>query len=200
MRSNLTDIQWCPGCGNFLIQWALKAALKELWIEKHNVVVVSWIGCSGKHSQYIDCYWAETLHGRTLPFATWVKLSNPNLTVIAIWWDWDGYWIGMWHFVHACRKDIDITYIVANNEIYWLTTGQASPTTPLGQKTNSTPAWNAYNPFNPNELAKISGCNFSEKAKDKDFLGLKEILKKAISHKWFAHVDIDQACPTWRRW
>lgn len=200
MRTNLTNIQWCPWCGNFLIQWALKWALKELNIPKKDVVIVTGIGCSGKHSQYIDSYWAETLHGRSIPFALGVKLSNPNLTVIAMWWDGDWYWIGIWHFVHACRKNIDITYIVANNENYGLTTWQASPTTPLNQKTNSTPDGNPFSPFNPIEIAKASGCQFSYKAYDKKFVELKELIKEAITYKWFAHLDVDQACPTWRKW
>lgn len=114
-----------------MIHLAIKNALKELNIAKENVVVVSGIGCSGKMSQYLDGYGAETLHGRALPFATGVKMSNEKLTVIGISGDGDAYGIGLGHFLHSCRRDVDLLYVVANNENYGLTTGQASPTTPL---------------------------------------------------------------------
>lgn len=141
-----------------MINVALKNALKQLQIPKHKVVIVSGIGCAGKTSQYIDGYGAETLHGRGLPFATGVKLANPDLTVIVYGGDGDGYGIGLGHFLHSCRKNINLTYIVANNENYGLTTGQASPTTPLHIKTRSTPEGNQLLPFDPNALAKAAGC------------------------------------------
>jgi len=141
MRQNLNKIQRCPWCWNFLILMAIKKALKELNIPKEETVIISWIWCSWKFSQYIDWYAAETLHWRTIPFATGAKLANPNLFVIAIWWDWDWYWIWLSHFLHACRRDINILYIVVDNENYALTTWQSSPTTPLNVKTKSTPEW-----------------------------------------------------------
>jgi len=199
MRTGLTKIQRCPGCGNYLIMAAIKNALKELNIPKHKVVVLSWIGCASKISQYIDSYGCETLHGRSLPFATGIKLSNPDLTVIAYWWDGDGYGIGLWHFLHSCRRDINLTYIVANNENYGLTTGQASPTTPLYVKTKSTPDGNQILPFDPNALAKAAGCAYSVRVIDKDLPLLTQAIVDGIKHEWFSHIDVDQQCPSWRK-
>jgi 2-oxoglutarate ferredoxin oxidoreductase subunit beta len=200
MRNWLTNIQRCPWCGDPLIVWAIKKAFEELWIESHRRVVVSWVWCSWKASQYIDWYWAETLHWRSLPFATWVKMANPELTVMAVWWDWDGYWIGMWHFIHACRRNLDITYIVFDNQNYALTTGQASPTTPVWAKTKTTPEWNTAEPFHPLELAKTAWCGFVKMADSAKFAELKEIIKEAILYKWFALVNVSQACPSFKRW
>ncbi len=200
MRKWLTKIQRCPGCGNFLIHMAIKAALKELNIPKHKVVVISGIGCSSKMPQYIDSYGCETLHGRSLPFATGVKLSNPDLTVIAYWGEGDWYWIGLGHFLHSCRRDINLTYIVANNENYALTTGQASPTTPLHVKTRSTPDGNPSLPFDPVGLAKSAGCGYSVRVIDKDITLLTQTIVDGIKHQWFSHIDVDQACPSRRKW
>ena len=200
MRTWLTNIQRCPGCWDTLIIMALKNAFKELEIESHNRVVVSWVWCSGKSSQYVDGYAAETLHGRALPFATWVKLARPELTVVIMWWDWDWYWIGMGHFIHACRQNLNMTYLVFDNENYALTTGQASSTTPVWAKTKTTPNWNTTQPFSPIELAKNAGCSFAKYADSAKFVELKEIIKDAIRHPWFALVNIKQACPSFKRW
>jgi 2-oxoglutarate ferredoxin oxidoreductase subunit beta len=200
MRNWLNNIQRCPGCGDTLIIWAIKKAFEELEIATHERVVVSWIGCSWKASQYIDWYAAETLHGRSLPFATGVKIANPNLNVMAISWDWDGYGIWMWHFIHACKRDLDITYIVFDNENYALTTGQSSPTTPIWAKTKTAPLGNTNQPINPIELAKVAWCNFAREANTTNFAEMKEIIKEAINHKWFSLVNIHQACPSFKRW
>jgi len=200
MRNGLTNIQWCPGCGDTLIVMAVKNAFKELEIESHKRVVVSGVGCSGKASQYIDGYAAETLHGRAVPFATWVKLAAPDMTVLIIWGDGDGYGIGMWHFIHSCRRNLDMTYLVCNNENYALTTGQASPTTPIWAKTKTTPEGNTTKPFDPLELAASAGCQFIKKADSIKFAELKDIIKEAIQFPGFALVDIHQACPSFKRW
>ena len=200
MRKWLTNIQWCPGCWDTLIIMAIKNAFKELQIASHQRVVVSWVGCSGKASQYIDGYAAETLHGRTLPFATGIKIAKPELTVLAVGWDGDGYGIGMGHFIHACRRNLNITYIVLNNENYALTTGQASPTTPLGIITKTTPDGNHLSPIDPILLAQNSGCTFAKRAQSRKFNELKEIIKEAILHPGFALIDVDQDCPSFRRW
>ncbi len=163
-------------------------------------MVISGIGCASKMSQYIDSYGCESLHGRSLPFATGIKLSNPDLTVIAYGGDGDGYGIGLGHFLHSCRRNINLTYIVANNENYGLTTGQASPTTPLHIKTKSTPQGNEIAPFDPIMLAKSAGCAFSIKIQDKDIKWLTQTIVDAIQHPGFAHIDVDQACPSWRKW
>ena len=200
MRSWLTNIQWCPGCGDTLIIGAIKKAFAELGIESHQRVVVSGVWCSWKSSQYIDWYWAETLHWRTLPFATWVKMADPKLTVMAVGWDWDWYWIWMGHFIHSCKRDIDVTYIVMDNENYALTTGQASPTTPLWAKTKTTPEGNSSEPFDPTKLALQSWCSFAKIADSTKFAEMKEVIKDAINHKWFSLVNIIQACPSFKRW
>ncbi len=200
MRSWLTDIQWCPGCGDFLIIMALKNAFKELEIASHDRVVVSGVGCSGKASQYVDGYAAETLHGRAVPFATGVKLANPDLTVVIMWGDGDGYGIGMGHFIHACRKNLDMVYLVFDNENYALTTGQASPMTPIGAKTKTTPEGNTILPFEPLKLAQDAGCSFAKVGYSNDFKWLKELIKEAIEHPGFSLINIIQDCPSFKRW
>ncbi len=202
MRTNLNDIQWCPWCWDFLILWAIRQVLKELEskIWKENIVVISWIWCSWKITQYLDYYAAETLHWRAIPFWIGVKLANPKLKVICFWGDWDIYWIWLSHLLHAARRNIDITVIVHNNENYGLTTGQASPTTPKWTKTSSTPNWNPFEWFNPIKLLEASWCNFTKQVEDKDFLNLKNTIKEAIFFEWFAHIDVIQACPSWKKW
>ena len=200
MRSWLNKIQRCPWCWGPLILWAIKKVFEELKIATNQRVIVSWIGCSWKASQYIDWYAAETLHGRTLPFATWVKIASPELTVMAVWWDGDGYGIWMWHFIHACKRDLDITYIVFDNENYALTTGQASPTTPIWAKTKTTPLGNINLPINPTELAKVAWCKFAKIVDTNNFTQMKETIKEAIQHKWFSLINIRQACPSFKRW
>ncbi len=200
MRAGLTNIQWCAGCGDTLIIMAIKNVFKELEIESHNRVVVTWIWCSWKSSQYIDWYGAETLHWRWVPFATWIKMTNPELTVLAISGDWDWLWIGMWHFIHACRRNIDMTYLIFNNENYALTTWQASATTPIWAKTKTTPEGNKTAPFDVLVLAEASGCKFTKRATTDNFKQLKEIIKSAIEYKGFSVVDIAQACPSFKRW
>lgn len=200
MRSWLTNIQWCPGCGDTLIIMAIKNAFKELEIASEDRVVVSGVWCAWKASQYVDWYAAETLHWRAVPFATWLKLANPELTVLIAWGDWDWFGIWMGHFIHSCKKDLDMTYLVFDNENYALTTGQASPTTPIGAKTKTTPDGNTSAPFDPLLIAKSAGCRFVKTADSIKFQELKEIIKEAINHKWFSVVDIHQACPSFKRW
>lgn len=200
MRTWLTNIQWCPGCGDTLIIMALKNAFKELQIESHQRVVVSGVWCSGKASQYVDGYAAETLHGRAIPFATGIKLAKPEMSVVVMGWDGDGYGIGMGHFIHACKRNLNITYLVFNNENYALTTGQSSPTTPIGAKTKTTPEGNSIEPFEPLKLAVDAGCTFAKTADSAKFAELKEIMKEAIMHPGFAVIDIKQACPSFKRW
>ena len=202
MRTELNNIQWCPGCGDFLILWAVRNALKEIEQEigKENIVVVSGIGCSGKISQYLDYYGAETLHGRSVAFGVGVKLANKKLKVICFGGDGDMYGIWLSHILHAARRDIDITVIVHNNENYWLTTWQASPTTPKWTKTSSTPTWNPFQWFDPLKLVEAAGAKFTKQIEDKDFMNLKNTIKEAILYEGFAHIDVIQACPSWKRW
>lgn len=200
MRTWLTNIQWCPGCGDTLIIMALKNAFKELGIESHQRVVVSGVWCAWKASQYVDGYAAETLHGRSLPFATGVKLVQPEMHVVVMWGDGDGYGIGMGHFIHACKKNLNITYLVFNNENYALTTGQSSPTTPIGAKTKTSPDGHTIAPFDSVELALKSWASYAKYADSSKFVELKELLKEAIMNPGFSLLDIKQACPSFKRW
>jgi 2-oxoglutarate ferredoxin oxidoreductase subunit beta len=187
-------IQWCPGCGNFGILTALKSAISEAGLEKHNTVIVSGIGCSGKTPQYIDTYGFEGIHGRILPVATGIKLSNHKLTVIGTGGDGDGYGIGMGHFMHALRRNIDMTYIVHDNQIYGLTKGQYSPTSDKGFSTKSAPAGAIEEPVDPMVLAIAGGATFVSRGFVGELDHLKNLIIQAIKHRGFALVDILQPC------
>lgn len=194
-----TDVfaDWCPACGNFGIMNALQMAFAELGLEPHKIVMVSGIGCSGKHAHNVKCYGVHTLHGRTLPFAMGIKAANPNLEVVAIGGDGDGLGIGVGHFVNAGRRNFDMTYIINNNGVYGLTKGQASPTLQRGMKTKSLPRPNINEPVNPIGLALISGFTFVSRSYAYDVRHLKEIIKQGIQHKGLAFIEILQPCPTY---
>ncbi len=191
--------QWCPGCGNFGIMTALRSALAELGIPPHMSVISSGIGCSSKMPHYVRTYGFEGLHGRSLPVASGIKLANHKLNVIAEGGDGDGYGIGMGHFQHIMRRNYDLTYIVHNNQLYALTTGQASPTSQLGMKTKTTPYGVVETPFNPIASAILGGATFVSRAFAGDTAHLKEILKQAIKHRGFALVDVMQPCVTFNK-
>src|SRR6478609_6004516 len=140
---------WCAGCGDFGVLNALQQACAELEIPPHEILVVSGIGCSSNLPGFFRSYGVHSLHGRALPFATGAKLANHSLTVIATGGDGDGYGIGLNHFIQAMRRNINLTYIVMNNEIYGLTTGQTSPTSEQGMVTKSTPQGNLEQMLNP---------------------------------------------------
>ncbi len=188
--------QWCPGCGNFGLLTALKGALSELGLNNHEVVIASGIGCSGKTPHYVNAYGFESLHGRSLPVASAIKLSNTRLTVIAEGGDGDGYGIGSQHFVHIMRRNYDLTYIVHDNQLYGLTTGQASPTSLIGMKTKTTPYGVIEVPFNPISTAINGGATYVARGYAGDIPHLKELIKGAIAHKGFALVDVFQPCVT----
>ncbi len=200
MRTNLNKIQRCPGCWNFLIHLALKQALAELKIPAHKTVIVTGIGCNSKMNHYMEGYAAETLHGRGIPFATGVKLANPDLTVVSVSGDGDSYGIGLGHLLHAARRNLPLVHITCDNENYALTTGQASATTPLGVKTKSTPEGNTLPPLHPVHLVETAGCSFVKSVVDKDLKTLKETIMQAIQHGGFAHINVQQTCPSWKRW
>ena len=143
------DPDWCPGCGDFGVLAAVQKALVELQIPNHNVVTISGIGCSSNFPGFINTYGMHTLHGRALAVATGVKLANHDLTVLVTGGDGDGFGIGGNHFVHSMRRNVDLLYIVMDNQIYGLTTGQTSPTSRLGMKTKSMPFGNIEAPVNP---------------------------------------------------
>jgi 2-oxoglutarate ferredoxin oxidoreductase subunit beta len=194
-----TDVfaDWCPGCGDFGIMTALQMALAELGLEPHQVVMVSGIGCSGKEPHNVKAYGVHTLHGRTLPFATGIKVANPELVVLAIGGDGDGLGIGAGHFVNTGRRNLDITYIIHNNGVYGLTKGQASPTLKLGLKTKALPKPNINEAVNPIALALVAGYTFVARSYAYDVKHLKETIKQAIQHKGLAFIDALQPCPTY---
>jgi len=186
---------WCPGCGDFGILTAVKKALVELEIEPYQVLMVSGIGQAGKLPHYTRCNVLNVLHGRTLPPAAGAKIANPELTVIAIGGDGDGYGEGGNHFIHAVRRNHDITYLVHNNQVYGLTKGQASPTSDQGFVTKTTPD-GAVTPINPIALAIAASASFVSRGFAGDVSHLVNLIKKGITHKGFALIDILQPCPS----
>jgi 2-oxoglutarate ferredoxin oxidoreductase subunit beta len=195
----LEILQWCPGCGNFGLINALKGAFADLGLKQHETVVCSGIGCSSKLPHYVDTYGFEGIHGRGLPVASAVKLANHELTVVAVGGDGDGYGIGVQHFVHIMRRNYNLTYIVHNNQIYGLTTGQASPTSLLGMKTKTTPWGVIEEPFRPIATAINGGATFVARGYVGDPVHLKELFKQAIEHQGFAFVDVFQPCVTFNK-
>ncbi|NIM25610.1 MAG: 2-oxoacid:ferredoxin oxidoreductase subunit beta [Nitrososphaeria archaeon] len=188
---------WCPGCGDFGIVNALQMALAEMGIQRDKAAIFSGIGCSGKTSHFINTYGIHTLHGRVLTFAQGGKLANPEMTVVAVGGDGDGLGIGAGHFVAAGRRNVDMTYIIFDNGVYGLTKGQASPTLKLGEKTKSLPTPNTNYNVNPIGLAVASGFTFVARAYSYDVRHLKDLIKKAISHKGLSFLDVLQPCPTY---
>jgi len=190
---------WCPGCGDVVILQSMKKALKQLAIPKEQIVFVSGIGCGSKFPHYLTTYGLETLHGRALPNATGVAIANPKLTVIAIGGDGDGYGIGMGHFIHTCRRNLKLTYIVQNNEVYGLTKGQSSPTSPKGFVSPTTPSGTIEIPVNGLAMAITAGATFVARGYSMDPNHLSMLMTEAIKHRGFAVIDVLQTCPTWNK-
>jgi len=193
------DIAWCPGCGNFNILKTLKGALTELKLSNDKVVFVSGIGQAAKTPQYINAHFFNGLHGRSLPAATAIKASNPELTVIAVSGDGCTYGEGGNHFIHTIRRNPDITNIVHNNMVYGLTKGQASPTTRKGVKTPVQTNGVNSEPFNPLAIAISLKASFVARAYAGDIDQTKEIIKKAVNHKGYSLVDIFQPCVSFNK-
>ena len=193
------DIAWCPGCGDYGILNVLKKALAELDIAPEKLVMVSGIGQAAKIPHYLKTNFFNGLHGRALPPATAIKVANPSMTVIAESGDGDMYGEGGNHFIHTIRRNPGITNIVHNNMVYGLTKGQASPTSQLGFKTPVQVAGVALEPFNPLAVAIALDAGFVARAFIGDAEKTKEILKKAITHKGYALVDIFQPCVTFNK-
>ncbi len=190
---------WCPGCGDFSVLSALQTALLELGLNPHQVVVISGIGCSSNLPGFINTYGMHTLHGRSLAVGTGVKLGNHELKVICVGGDGDGYGIGGNHFLHTMRRNIDLTYIVMDNQIYGLTTGQTSPTSVKGMKTKSTPHGNVENPINPIPLAIVGGATYVARGFSGKQRHLADLIKGAITHSGFALVDVFSPCVTYNK-
>lgn len=188
------DMAWCPGCGNYMIHRIMQRALDEMGRNPNEVVISSGIGQAAKIPQYINVNFFNGLHGRAIPVATAIKAANPELTVIAEGGDGDMYGEGGNHFIHAIRRNVDITNIVHNNMVYGLTKGQASPTSQKGFSSTLQKSGVFLEPFNPLAVAISLGATFVARAYSNDRDQAVEIVKKAIEHKGYALVDMFQPC------
>ncbi|MCJ7593298.1 MAG: 2-oxoacid:ferredoxin oxidoreductase subunit beta [Desulfobacterales bacterium] len=197
LRERFMPHIWCPGCGHGTVMNNLVRAIAGLGLKKNDIVMVTGIGCSSRISGYLDFHTLHTIHGRALAFATGVKLSRPELTLIVPMGDGDALAIGGNHFIHAARRNIDMTAIIMNNSIYGMTGGQFSPLSGYGKMATTAPYGNISESFNIVELAKGAGASFVARATTYHVTSLKEILGKAIMHKGFSVVEVLSQCPTY---
>ncbi|CAA9561987.1 MAG: 2-oxoglutarate/2-oxoacid ferredoxin oxidoreductase, beta subunit [uncultured Thermomicrobiales bacterium] len=192
-------VTWCPGCGDFGVLNATYKALAEQGYDTKDVVVVSGIGCSSRFPFFVSTYGFHGVHGRALPIATGIKMSRPELEVVVFGGDGDAFAIGAGHFVHACRRNIDMCYVIMDNAVYGLTKGQYSPTSHVGFVSKTTPTGSSEEGINPLMLAIASGATyvargFSSKPKD-----LTKLIVDGINHKGFAVIDCYSPCPTFNK-
>lgn len=187
---------WCPGCGYFGIHQGINAAIQQLRIPHHKVVVVSGIGCAGRYPFFSNTYGLHAAHGRAIPVATGVKLANPELTVFAVGGDGDGLGIGGGHLPHGARKDVNINYILFDNSIYGLTKGQPSPSSPFGFKTKASPQGTRDAPLNATLMALSYGASFVARLFAGDTFGISEALISGINHPGFSFFHVYTSCVT----
>ena len=197
IRERFFPHMWCAGCGHGTILNGLIRAVDELGIRKRNLVMVTGIGCSARISGYVDFHSLHTIHGRALAFATGVKLSRPELNVIVPMGDGDGLSIGGNHFIHAARRNINLTALIMNNRTYGMTGGQFSPMSGLGIKASTAPYNNIDNSFDVVELAKAAGATFVARTTTFHVNQLSDLIKAAIQHNGFSVVEIFTQCPTY---
>lgn len=197
-RNNIKP-NWCPGCGDFSVQASIQRAAANVGLEPEELAVISGIGCSGRISGYINSYGFHGLHGRVLPIAQGVKLANRELTVIASGGDGDGFAIGMGHTVHAIRRNIDVTYIVMDNQIYGLTKGQTSPRSAQGFKTSSTPEGSIESTLSPLEIAIAAGATFVAQSFSSNLKQLTTLIEEGMKHKGFALINVFSPCVTFNK-
>lgn len=190
---------WCPGCGDFSVVAAMQMALADLNLPPYKVAIVSGIGCSSNLPGFMNTYGMHTLHGRSLPVATGLKLGNNDLTVIATGGDGDGFGIGGNHFVHSIRRNIDVTYVVMDNQIYGLTTGQLSPTARKGMITKTSPDGSIENPINPIPMAIACGATYVARGTSGNPKHLANLIKGGIQHKGFSFIDVFSPCVTYNK-
>lgn len=188
---------WCAGCGHGIIMGNMIRAIEQLGLEKNDVVVVSGIGCSSRLPGYVDFHSMHTIHGRALAFALGVKMGQPELEVIVPMGDGDALSIGGNHFIHASRRNIDMTAIIMNNCIYGMTGGQFSPLTPFGKKATTAPTGTIDHAFDTVELAKGAGASFVARTTTYHVMEMVNIFREAIMHKGFAVVEVLSQCPTY---
>lgn len=197
-RNNVKP-NWCPGCGDFSVQAAIQKAAANVGLEPEDVALITGIGCSGRLSGYVNSYGVHAIHGRALPLAQGVKMANKELTVIASGGDGDGYAIGMGHTIHALRRNMNMTYIVMDNQIYGLTKGQTSPSSAPGFITKTTPKGNIEQNVAPLELALSSGATFVAQGFSNDIKGLTRMIEDAIQHDGFSFVNVFSPCVTYNK-
>lgn len=197
-RNNIRP-NWCPGCGDFAVQASIQRALGNLDLDPEQVALVSGIGCSGRIAGYVNVYGFHGVHGRSLPIAQGVKLSNRNLTVLAAGGDGDGFGIGLNHFMHAVRRNMDITYIVMDNQIYGLTKGQHSPTSAFGFKAKTTPAGNIENALSPLQIALAAGITYLAQGFSHEVNQLTELIEAGVKHKGFSLINVFSPCVTYNK-
>jgi len=196
---NSVKPNWCPGCGDFSVQAAIQRAAANVGIEPHELAVVAGIGCSGRIAGYINSYGFHGIHGRALPLAQGLKMANRDLHVIASGGDGDGFAIGMGHTVHAIRRNIDITYVVMDNQIYGLTKGQTSPRSAQGFITKSTPGGAIEPSLKPLEVALSSGATFVAQGFSTDIKELTALIEAGIQHKGFSFINVFSPCVTYNK-
>lgn len=190
---------WCPGCGDFSVLSAFTKAMAALELAPERVALISGIGCSSRIPAYLNVYGFHGVHGRALPVAIGLKVTRPDLTVLVAGGDGDGFSIGGNHFLQACRRNVDMTYVVMDNQVYGMTKGQASPTTePDWERSKLTPHGTRINPFYPLVIALASGANFIARASSNDPNGSARVISEAISHPGFSFVQILSPCITFR--
>ena len=189
------EVRWCPGCGDYAILSTFQGVLPDLGIAKENAVVISGIGCSSRFPYYMSTYGMHSIHGRAPAIATGVAVSRPDLAVFVITGDGDALSIGGNHLIHAMRRNVNLTILMFNNQIYGLTKGQYSPTSEAGKVTKSSPMGSIDAPFNPLAVALGAGCSFVARAVDSDRTHLAQILTAAAKHRGTSFVEMYQNCP-----
>jgi 2-oxoglutarate/2-oxoacid ferredoxin oxidoreductase subunit beta len=195
----IVDPDWCPGCGDFGVLKAVKVGAAKAGVLSKDLVIVSGIGCSSNLPGYVHSYGVHSLHGRSVAVASGIKLANTDLKVVITGGDGDGYGIGIGHFIHAMRRNLDLTYVVMDNQIYGLTTGQASPTTMKDVRTKSTPNGNVEFPINPIALALVSGATYIARAFAGEPNHMADLIAGGIQHKGFALIDAFSPCVTYNK-
>lgn len=195
LKSDVKPI-WCPGCGDYGVFNALLKAMTDLKLDPSYVAIASGIGCSGRFPAFVNAYGFHGVHGRALPLATGIKVANPELTVFAVGGDGDAFSIGAGHLPHAARRNVDITYVVMDNEIYGLTKGQPSPTSPLGMKKKASPYGTYDQPLNPIAMVLSYGASFVARGFSAQPRDLTEIIKRGIQHPGFSFIQVISPCVT----
>jgi len=189
---------WCPGCGDYHVLLSVTKTFAALGLAPEKVAVISGIGCSSRIPAYTNCYGFHGVHGRSLALATGLKVARPDLTVLVAGGDGDGFSIGGNHFLHACRRNIDITYLVMDNRVYGMTKGQPSPTTEPDWDSAFTPGGSGLSPFHPLVIALASGANFVARGFSSDVNGTAHLLAEAIAHPGFSFLQVLSPCVTFR--